>query len=144
MKITTYEEFKKYFAENGSVSRFSTDAILTDAILTDADLRGAILTGAILRGAILTGAILTGAKDIVSVSGVGSEGRTAYFVNHHDDIIMVQAGCFWGTTDELLAESEKEYGQDSDHYRGYEAAVAYATTILNQHRESEHHENQKD
>jgi hypothetical protein len=114
------------------------DANLGDANLEDANLRGANLRGANLRGANLwdanlRGANLGGAKHIVTVSGVGSTGRYAYFVNH-TDCIMVQAGCFWGTIDELLQKAQDENGADSDHYAGYVAAVAYAKIILAQHR----------
>ena len=105
-------ELKAHLAEGKSVARFSADVTL--------------------RGANLRGADLYGAKNIVCVAGVGSGGRTVYFVNHTDSI-MAQAGCFWGTVDELLERSRAT--GDSDHLAGYEAAVAYARVILGQHRQ---------
>ena len=143
-KLTNEVELKAHLASGKGVSRFSSDANLSLANLSGAHLSGAHLSyaklsctnlsGTVLSGADLSLANLSGAKHIVSVSGVGSEGRTAYFVNHDNDTIMVQAGCFWGALNELLERSEKEYGTDSDHYKGYEAACNYAQVILGQHR----------
>ena len=92
-------------------------ANLSGADLSDADLSGADLSGANLRGANLWGADLSGAN----LSGAGLRGanlwgaRSYYSFTAYDtskrivhciksqDTWMIQAGCFWGTLDELEA-----------------------------------------
>ena len=73
-----------------------------------ADLRGAYLQGADLRGADLQGANLRGANlrganHIKLFGPMPTSGRMVYAVRH-DSGWMVQAGCFWGTLDELEAK----------------------------------------
>jgi hypothetical protein len=78
-------------------------ANLRGANLYRADLRGANLRGADLYGADLYGADLRGAKGIMSFGPMPTSGRMIYVV-WHDTHWMVQAGCFWGTLDELEAK----------------------------------------
>ena len=92
-------------------------AKLCGADLRDADLRGANLRGAEIHranlrgadihranlyGANLYGANLYGAKGIMQFGPMPTSGRIIYAVRH-DSGWMVQAGCFWGTLDELEA-----------------------------------------
>ena len=84
------------------------DADLHDAYLRDADLRDADLTGACLRDADLRDADLTGAIGITSRGPVGLSARTIYAVDHADRV-MVQAGCRWDTSDEVIAAIERDY-----------------------------------
>ena len=75
-------------------------AYLSRAYLYEADLRGANLTGANLHGADLHGADLSGALGIMQFGPMPTSGRIIFFVQH-ESAIMAQAGCFWGTIDEL-------------------------------------------
>mgnify|MGYP001010792289 CR=1 FL=1 len=77
-------------------------ADLVGANLRDADLRGANLWGANLGGANLGVINLWGADGVVSAGPIGSEGRIAVAVAH-PECIMVHAGCWWGSADELRA-----------------------------------------
>jgi hypothetical protein len=83
-------------------------ASLYQANLLSANLRGANLCRASLyqanlRSADLDGANLHGAKNIMQFGPMPTSGRTIYAVRH-DSGWMVQAGCFWGTLDELEAK----------------------------------------
>jgi len=78
-------------------------ANLSGAHLCGADLCGADLCGADLSGADLCGADLCGAKNIMQFGPMPTSGRVIYAVRH-DSGWMVQAGCFWGTVDELEAK----------------------------------------
>lgn len=108
---------------------------LTGANLTGANLAGADLTGANLAWASLAGADLTRAKGIAWAGPVGSEGRTVYAVDH-GETVMVQAGCWWGSVDELRARIAPggEHGwspDDEARHRGqYEAASAWLLGAL--------------
>ena len=100
-------------------------AYLRDAYLGGADLGGADLRGADLRGAYLRGADLGGAKSIVSFGPVGDVQRIIYGVAHADGP-RFQAGCFWGTADEIRAAIEAKYADGSglERFRAsYLAAV---------------------
>jgi hypothetical protein len=93
------------------------------------------LAGANLAGANLAGANLTRAKGIAWAGPVGSEGRTVYAVDH-GETVMVQAGCWWGSVDELRARIAPggEHGwspDDEARHRGqYEAASAWLLGAL--------------
>jgi hypothetical protein len=109
-----------------------TGADLTGANLARAYLARAYLARANLTGANLTGAYLTGA-DLIHIGPVGSEGRTIYAVPH-ETCVMVQAGCWWGTLDELAARIEpgggNEWRDNADRYRGeYEAAIGFVRSL---------------
>jgi hypothetical protein len=78
-------------------------ADLRGADLRGADLQRADLRGANLRGADLQRADLRGADHIKSFGPMPTSGRMVYAVKH-DSGWMVQAGCFWGTLDELEAK----------------------------------------
>ena len=75
-------------------------ADLSRANLYGANLSGADLSGANLYGANLSGADLSGAKSIISFGPMPTSGRIIY-ASKHEDQWKVQAGCFWGTLDEL-------------------------------------------
>ena len=109
-------------------------ANLQDANLQDANLRGANLRGANLRGADLWGADLVGASGVVSAGPIGSEGRIAVAVAH-PECIMVQAGCWWGSVDELRARIAPGGGHGwrgaaARHRAEYEAFLALAEARL--------------
>jgi hypothetical protein len=71
--------------------------------LRRANLRRANLVGANLRRADLRRADLRGAKGIMSFGPMPTSGRMIYAVWHYTHW-MVNAGCFWGTLDELEAK----------------------------------------
>ena len=75
-------------------------AYLQEADLQEADLRWADLRGADLRGADLRGANLQGAEGIFQFGPVDTSGRICYAVKHENGW-MINAGCFWGSVDEL-------------------------------------------
>jgi hypothetical protein len=78
-------------------------ADLSGADLREADLSGANLREANLYGANLSRAYLSGAKKIMQFGPMPTSGRIVYAVRH-DSGWMVQAGCFWGTLEELEAK----------------------------------------
>ena len=104
------------------------------ADLTSAYLSDAILTGADLSGAYLTGAKIRGAKGIVAAGPVGVEGRILYGVAGLNGAApMFQAGCFWGTADELRAAITVRYADGSGierHRAGYLAALEFIVAAL--------------
>jgi hypothetical protein len=59
-----------------------------------------------LSGADLSWANLSKAKNIISLGPMPTSGRIIYIVRHPEKEggAMVQAGCFWGTLDELEAK----------------------------------------
>ena len=75
-------------------------ADLSGANLSGAYLSRADLSGANLSGANLSGANLSGAENVYQFGPMPTSGRicTAAW---HESGWMVQAGCFWGTLDEL-------------------------------------------
>jgi hypothetical protein len=77
-------------------------ANLRGANLSGSDLRGADLRGSDLRGSDLSGSNLTEAEGIMQFGPMPTSGRIIYAVRH-DSGWMMQAGCFWGTLDELEA-----------------------------------------
>jgi hypothetical protein len=88
-------------------------ADLRGAYLSRADLRGADMYGADLRGADLSGSDLSGAdmreaKGIMKFGPMPTSGRMIYAVRH-DSGWMVQAGCFWGTLDELESAVKEKH-----------------------------------
>ena len=109
-------------------------AYLSGADLIGADLSDAILTGADLTSAVLDGAKIRGAKGIVSAGPVGVEGRTIYGVaGLNGTPPMFQAGCFWGTADELRAAITARYADGSGIERlraGYLAALDFIVAAL--------------
>ena len=82
-------------------------ANLRGANLRGANLYGANLYSANLRDANLRGANLYGAKGILSIGPMNTSGRIIYAVNH-STTVMIQAGCFWGTMEELTAKVKSE------------------------------------
>jgi uncharacterized protein YjbI with pentapeptide repeats len=88
-------------------------ADLRGADLSGADLYGADLSGADLRSADLSranlrGAYLRGAKSIYQFGPMPTSGRIIYSVKHETKF-MVNAGCFWGTLDELEEKVKKTH-----------------------------------
>ena len=75
-------------------------ADLREANLCGANLYGADLREANLHVADLRGANLHGANGILEFGPMPTSGRIIFFVQHESSI-MAQAGCFWGTIDEL-------------------------------------------
>jgi hypothetical protein len=96
-------------------------ANLREANLRGADLYGADLSGADLYGADLYGANLRGAKNIISVTPIGSRGDMLIAVNHGDHV-MVKTGCFWGMLDEFETANKDTHGDDM-HGKIYAAAI---------------------
>ena len=106
---------------------------LRGAALSGCDLRGADLYGCDLRGANLQGADLYGCdlrrtKNIMRFGPMMSSGRICYAVAHSDKI-MFQAGCFWGTAEEL----EEKVKNDQDRW-DYMLAIEWARKAFSQER----------
>ena len=90
-----------------------TGADLTGANLTRANLYAANLTGANLTGANLTRADLTranlyGADGIFQFGPMPTSGRIIYAVRH-DNAVMINSGCFWGTVQELREKVKEDH-----------------------------------
>lgn len=100
-------------------------ANLSGAKLISADLRSVDLFGINLSGADLSGAYLSGAKNIYTFGPVGKNNRIAYAVKH-DNCVMVQLGCFWGTSDQAIDAIRNKYGENSS----YESQIKLAVRIL--------------
>lgn len=105
------------------------NAAMRNADLGDSNCASANFKGAYLHETNFYGAYLASAIAIVSVSGVGSEGRYAWFWVYEGKL-RIMAGCFNGTKEALLLRSKNKAGTDSQHYKGYAAAIAYAEIIL--------------
>jgi hypothetical protein len=91
------------------------------ADLSGADLSRANLSGADLSDANLSGADLRGAKHIAAFGPAPSSGRMVFAVAHESGPLW-QAGCFWGTSEELAAKvAEVHTGKNRDWY---EAVIA--------------------
>ena len=100
---------------------------LSGADLSYADLNGADLCRTVFRGANLSdvdlrGADLHAAKGISSFYPVGSRRRTGYAVKHAN-CIMIQLGCFWGSSEEAIRKVSEKYGADSSYVDFIKAAV---------------------
>ncbi len=139
------------------------DANLREANLRDAYLRGADLVGANLRYANLGGANLHGANllyadlgdadlrcanlreanlrgvtfgratGVIVFGPLGSSGRICYAIDHSDRIMM-QAGCWWGTLDDLASriapDGNHGWEDDAEWWRAeYTAAIAFVRTL---------------
>ena len=115
--------------EEGTLADFSSNALrradLYEANLRKANLRRADLYGANLRRADLDGANLIGAKSIASFSTYIGVSRIGYAIKH-EDCVMFQLGCFWGTSDEAIQEIREKYGKESH----YEELIKLYTDIL--------------
>ena len=97
-------------------------ADLSGAYLSGADLSGAYLSGAYLSSADLSGKKLIGIRPIYQIGPIGS--RSDYLVAYLTDAgIMIAAGCFFGTRDEITAAVQATHG-DNEHGREYRAALA--------------------
>ena len=99
-------------------------ANLNVADLCGADLCGADLRGADLNGANLRGADLNGAKNIYFFNK--KDGRACYAIAN-GDLLMIQAGCFWGTLDEFERAALDRYGDDEN--KNYKVQIKYLRTI---------------
>jgi len=115
--------------EEGTLADFSSNALrradLYEANLRKANLRRADLYEANLRGTDLDGANLIGAKSIASFSTYIGVSRIGYAIKH-EDCVMFQLGCFWGTSDEAIQEIREKYGKESH----YEELIKLYTDIL--------------
>ena len=99
-------------------------ADLNGADLSGANLRKADLNGADLNGANLRKADLNGAKNIYLFNK--KDGRACYAIAN-GDLLMIQAGCFWGTLDEFERAALDKYGDDEN--KNYKAQIQYLRTI---------------
>lgn len=88
----------------------------------DTGTRRADLSGADLS----EGANLSGAHGIVSFGPAGNARRIGYAVAFPDGTVMVQLGCFWGTSEGAISAIAKKYGEGS----AYAALVAAATAAV--------------
>ena len=106
-KMTDIKKVLEYHAEwllnsTKGCRAYLSGANLSGANLTGANLTGANLTRANLTGANLTGAYLSGAKNIYTFGPMQTSKRICHAVWHGEEKgWLVQAGCFWGSLDEL-------------------------------------------
>ena len=106
-------------------------AVLRNADLRNADLRNAVLSGAVLRNAVLRNADLSGTvvrglrlfgdRPFLSIGPIGSESRIV-FLWLTEAGARIQAGCFFGTRDEFVAQLSATHG-DNQHAQEYTAAL---------------------
>jgi hypothetical protein len=111
-----------------------TGANLRHAYLSGVDLTGANLRHAYLSGANLYGVDLYRAVGIVSAGPVGDSKRMLYAVDHGDRI-MVQAGCRFASSGEVMAAIEKDYA-GSPLLAPYVSAVRWMVEQLEAEREA--------
>ena len=130
-EFKTVKEAVEYCVEN-KISLQSADLIgayLKGANLIGADLIGADLIGANLIDADLRGADLIGA-DLVDAIGIyifnKKAGRICYAVQHENKL-MVQAGCFWGTLQDFEKKCNEKY--PNDPIQAYAPQIAYLKEI---------------
>ena len=99
------------------------DADLRNADLSGADLIGTVLIGANLRDVNLSNANLLGANlrcsNLIRAKNIqsfqcGKSSRVCYAVRH-EDCVMFQIGCLWGTSEEVIKKIREDYG-DNSHY----------------------------
>ena len=83
-------------------------ANLQGANLRNADLSFANLYKADLKNADLRNADLSFARNIYTFTAYDTSKRTVYCVRHKDTF-MCQAGCFYGTLDELETKVKEEH-----------------------------------
>ena len=103
-------------------SAYLRSAYLRGAYLFGAYLGGAYLRGADLGGADLRSAKLIGDRPILQIGPIGS--RSDYLIAFvTDQGVLVRAGCFFGSLDELSAAIDKTHG-DSVHGIEYATAIA--------------------
>jgi hypothetical protein len=76
---------------------------LSGSNLRECNLRGCDLRECDLYGCNLREADLSGSKNIMQFGPMPTSGRIIYAVRH-DSGWMLQAGCFWGSLEELEAE----------------------------------------
>jgi hypothetical protein len=81
---------------------------LKGANLYGADLSESNLYGADLKGANLYGANLSGANNYYSFVAFDTSKRLVHCIRY-EDTWKVNAGCFWGTLEELEAKVKKEH-----------------------------------
>jgi len=86
--------------------------------------------GVDLCGASMLGSNVKGSSYILSIGPIGRNGRMIYAVKH-DHAIMVQAGCFWGTLDNLrysviVTHAPHNHGQV--HAKAYTSAIKFIET----------------
>ena len=150
-EFKTVKEAVEYCVEN-KISLQSADLIgaylkganLIGANLIGADLIGAYLKGANLIGADLIGADLIGANlidadlrgadlrgaNLVDAIGIyifnKKAGRICYAVQHENKL-MVQAGCFWGTLQDFEKKCNEKY--PNDPIQAYAPQIAYLKEI---------------
>mgnify|MGYP003649797748 CR=1 FL=1 len=98
-------------------------ADLSETNLSGADLIGTVLIGATLRDVNLSDANLLGANlsrtNLIRAKNIqsfqcGKSSRVCYAVRH-EDYVMFQIGCLWGTSEEVIKKIREDYG-DNSHY----------------------------
>ena len=105
-------------------------ADLRGADLQDANLRGAYLWRADLQDADLQGADLRGAKNIATVSNIGSRGDTLIGVLHKEKVIF-KTGCFWGDRKKFITSLHKTHGTtELEIHKQYIAALSFLELML--------------
>ena len=122
--LEQYKKGERDFTNKDLCGANLRKADLNGANLCKADLSGANLNGADLCGADLSGANINGAKNIYFFNK--KDGRACYAIAN-GDLLMIQAGCFWGTLDEFERAALDRYGGDEN--KNYKVQIKYLRTI---------------
>lgn len=112
-------------------------ADLSEANFTGTELNDADFRGAKIDGTDFDGAKIDGARGLVSAGGVGVHRRTIYAVDHGTKIYF-QAGCFFGSHDELVEAVNRKYHPRPYHLKAYLSAIAHCVAAIEAQREAEY------
>lgn len=144
MYYSTFENAKLRYVEFSSTSMYKVsfknsivhgglfeNCELEYASFVNVDLNGSLFIGSDLAGADFKNAIISGvdftscnivrARNIFSVSPIGSRGDTLFAVKH-DTCIMLKTGCFWGTVNQFM-RALKETHAGTKYENEYTIAV---------------------
>ena len=92
------------------------NANLRNANLRGSNLRNANFRNANLRNVDLEYANLKNVKNIFIFNK--ENGRTCYAIRHENNILMIKAGCFWGTLEEFeIKDVLKSYSKQIDYLK---------------------------
>ena len=75
-------------------------------------------------------ALILSNDDYTTISGFGRENRTTTFYLSHNNIIMVDCGCFKGTLDEFENKVNKTHKKGSKYWNQYLDAISIARNII--------------
>ena len=101
-------------------------ADMSEANMSEANMSGANMSEADMRWANMSEADMSEAEKIMSFQA-GNLNRVCYAVKH-ENCVMFQLGCFWGTSTEAIKAINKKYGKGSSYVK----LIRLYTKILNE------------